>query len=154
MRERAPNVLIFELVTAEVRWFVVGCYIPPSDDSALDDIRGAVQHAPEGCQLLVLGDLNVNLSAGQTERDAAVADFADGEDLVDLSRHFRVRKAPGNKGRDIGRWTWRMKREGRVIRSQPDYALVREKNKRWFRGLRLRTPRRHGSDHRAVILTV
>ena len=34
------------------------------------------------------------------------------------------------------------------------YVLVREKNKRWVRKLRLRTPRRHGSDHRAVIVTM
>ena len=40
--ERAANVLTFELVTAEVRWFVVGCYIPPSDAKVLDDVRGAV----------------------------------------------------------------------------------------------------------------
>lgn len=29
--ERHPNVLTFEMVMAEVFWFVVGCYTPPSD---------------------------------------------------------------------------------------------------------------------------
>ena len=46
---------------------------------------------------MIMGDLNANLSVECNERDAAVADFWDGEDLVDLSRYFRVRMAPGNK---------------------------------------------------------
>ena len=154
MTARAANVITFEMVTAEVRWYVVGCYIPPSDLSTLDAVRGAVQQMPDGCQLLVLGDLNANLSVQHTERDAAVADFLDGEDLVDLSRHFRVRMKPGRKGRDRGIWTWRIERDGTPVQSQPDYVLVREKNKRWVRKLRLRTPRRHGSDHRSVIVTM
>ena len=85
MTARAANVITFQMVTAAVRWYVVGCYISPSDPSTLDGIRGAVQHMPEGRQHLVLGGLNANLSVEHNERDAAVEDFVEGEDLVDLS---------------------------------------------------------------------
>ena len=33
-RARGPNVISFELVTGEERWFVVGCYLTPSEHSS------------------------------------------------------------------------------------------------------------------------
>ena len=47
-----------------------------------------------------------------------------------------------------------MRRRGRDISSQPDYFLAREGDRRDFRGVTLRAPRHHDSDHRAVIATV
>lgn len=100
MKDRAPNVLTFELITAEVCRFAAGCYIPPSIILLLDQSRGAFQHMPEGSQLLVLGNLNVNLSVEFNKRDATVADFVDGENLVDLSRMCLCQVGAG--------WTRRM----------------------------------------------
>ena len=132
----------------------MGCYIPPSDLATLDHIRGAVEHRPAGTRLLVLGDLNADLLTEHTVQDAAIADFLEGEDLQDLSRHFRVRKRPGWKGKMVGRWTWRGQLEGRWVRSQPDYILASEQDRRRFRRIKLRWPRGHGSDHRVVIATM
>ena len=45
-----PNVLTFQLVTGADRYYVVGCYIPPSDRTTLDDVRTAWGHCPSGCR--------------------------------------------------------------------------------------------------------
>jgi hypothetical protein len=70
--------------------------------------------------------------------------------LSNMSRHFRQRR----RRRMQGRWTWRMRRRGRDISSQPDYFLAREGDRRDFRGVTLRAPRHHDSNHRAVIATI
>lgn len=76
----------------------MGCYIPHSDLASPDQARGSIAHKPDGFHRLVPGDLSANLSTEFDERYAAMADFVDGEDLVDLFGHFRVREKPGNQG--------------------------------------------------------
>jgi len=38
---RSPNLLTFQLVTGEERYFVMGAYIPPADTTGVDDLRAA-----------------------------------------------------------------------------------------------------------------
>ena len=45
-----PNVLAFELVTGVDRYYCVGAYIPPSDLTALDDVKRAWSTCPKGGQ--------------------------------------------------------------------------------------------------------
>ena len=59
---RSTNVITFELVTAEVRWFVVGFYNSPLDLDTLHHVQYAPEHMPATCRLLLLGDLNANLA--------------------------------------------------------------------------------------------
>ena len=40
-RKIGPNVIAFQLVTGEARFYVVGVYIPPSDLKTLDNVRSA-----------------------------------------------------------------------------------------------------------------
>ena len=59
-----PNVISFEMVVARnERWFVVGCYLPPSDKGgeAQRLVTAALEGAPAGSLPLVIGDLNSDL---------------------------------------------------------------------------------------------
>jgi exonuclease III len=47
--ERTPNVLTFQLVTGRVRYFIVGCYLPPTDLEGVHHVRAALAAAPKGC---------------------------------------------------------------------------------------------------------
>ena len=96
---------------------------------------------------MLWGDLNAHLDVPLTGRDEAVADVVDGFDLVDATRHFRVRR----RGRVKGRWTFSREHRGRTISSQVDYLFCREADRCRLRRAAPRTPRRHDSDHRAVV---
>jgi hypothetical protein len=62
-----------------------------------------------------------------------IAEQVDAMGLVDMSRHCRQRS-----GRRLqGRWTWRMRREGRWISSQCNYFLGRETNRRRFQHINI-----------------
>jgi hypothetical protein len=90
---RGPNVLTFELVTGQMRYFVVGAYIPPSDlGTTLSHIRQAWLECPRGCEPLFLGDLNANLINPRDEREDGIAEQVDAIDVVDMGRHFRQRR--------------------------------------------------------------
>ncbi len=73
----------------------------------------------------------------------------DAMNLVDMSRHFYQRS--GNRLR--GKWTWRMRREGRWISSQCNYFLGRETDRRRFRRVSVQMPRYH-SDYRALVAVI
>ena len=78
---RGPNVLTFELVTGQIRYFVVGAYIPPSDlGTTLTQIHQAWLECPRGCQPLLLGDLNANLLNPRDKREDAIAEQVDSMD--------------------------------------------------------------------------
>jgi hypothetical protein len=116
------NVISLQLKMDNIRFFVVGCYIPPSDLETLTDVERAWQACPAGARPLLVGDLNFNFCAPCTEREETIAKQVDAMDLIDMSRHFCQRT-----GRWLrGRWTWRMRREGRWISSQCDYFFGRE----------------------------
>ena len=150
-RIRGPNVLTFVLVTGGCRFFAVGCYIPPNDLSTLTTIEQAWNECPRGHVPLLLGDLNVNLRSPRDERDEQIAEVVeDVTGLANLSRHFLQR----SRGSMRGRWTWRMRRGRRWVSSQCDYVLGRATDRRRYRSVRLRTPRHHDSDHRAIITNI
>ena len=149
-RIEGPNVLSFRIVSGELKFYVVGCYIPPSDLSTLDQVRGAWERCPKGFRPILLGDLNINLESPRDERDEEIAEQVDSYDLSDMGRQFSPRRRRLAKGR----WTWRMKRDGRWISSQPDYLLARMGDRRRFKRVVLRDPRYSNSDHRATVATL
>ena len=85
---RHPNVLSFELNTGGGRYYVVGCYIPPSSLETLEHVRKALKDAPadKSVRPMLWGDLNAHLDVPLTGRDEEVADVVDGEDLIDALR--------------------------------------------------------------------
>ncbi len=65
------NFISLQLKMDNVRFFVVGCYIPPSDLETLTDVKQAWQACPAGARPLLVGDLNFNFfcPAHGTRRD-------------------------------------------------------------------------------------
>jgi hypothetical protein len=103
------NIISLQLKMDNAQFFVVGCYIPPSDLETLTDVKQAWQACPAGARPLLVGDLNFNFCAPCTERKERIAKQVDAMDLVNISRHFCQRT-----GRRLrGWWTWWMRREGR-----------------------------------------
>ncbi len=78
---------------------------------------------------MLLGDLNINLRDPVNPRADAIADMVDEAGLTDLAWHFMQR---GRTRRRRKRWSWRQRRLGRWISSQPDYILTQHGDKRLF----------------------
>ena len=96
-----PNVLAFQLVMGTDRYYCVGCYIPPSDLTALEHVKKAWSNCPTGARPLGVGDLNINLESPRDERDARIAKQIDHMDLTDMTQHFLQQR----RRRTRGRWT-------------------------------------------------
>ena len=151
MRTFGPNVICFQLVTGSDRFFVVGAYIPPSSDAELEEVRKAVKQCPTGLTPWFIGDLNVDLeSPPGDERGMDIAEEVDAMDVVCMSRQFRQRR----RRRVQGRWTWRMRRQGRWVSSHPNYFLCPTSHRCKFRKVGLRTPWHYTSDHRAIVAQI
>jgi hypothetical protein len=88
---RTPNLLMFQLVTEEEQYFVMGAYIPPIDTTGVDDLRAAWASCPENCKPLLLGDLNINLRDPRSEQEEIIANFLNNVNVVKVSRKFRQR---------------------------------------------------------------
>ena len=59
-----PNVVSCEMVTGpHKRWFVVGCYLPPSDKEGVTQriVIATLESRPKGACPIVIGDLNSDL---------------------------------------------------------------------------------------------
>jgi hypothetical protein len=113
---RGPNVLSFQLVLGATRWYIIGCYIPPTNLTTLSHVNEAWRACPKGCLPILLGDLNVNLAAPCNKCDDTIAEQVDAMALIDMSNHFCQRR--GRRSR--GRWTWRMRRRRWWASSQCD----------------------------------
>ena len=88
---RTPNVLTFKLEMGNVRFFVVGCYIAPTDEETVAHVRAAWVEYPKGYQPLLLGNLNASLREPVNPRADSIADAMDEANLVDLAQHFKQR---------------------------------------------------------------
>jgi hypothetical protein len=116
-----PNVLSFQLVSGATRWYIMRCYIPPTNLTTLMHVDEAWQACPKGCLLILLGDVNINLAAPRNERDDTITKQVDTMALINMTSHFCQRR--GRRSR--GQWTWRMRRGTRWVSSQCDYVLGR-----------------------------
>jgi hypothetical protein len=146
-----PNVLFFVIVMGSQHFYVVGCYILPTDLNTLPQVKQALNECLKGHTPLLIGDLNVKLHAPRDERDKQIAEVV--EDicgLTDLSKHFRQQSC----GHTRGRWTWRMRRGRRWVTSQCGYFLGRATDRRKFCSICLRTPFNHNLDHCAIITEI
>ena len=63
-----PKVFGFKMETGKRRWYIVGCYLAPDDTSTIESIVAALKDQPRGAEMLVAGDLNVNLSEPEGDR--------------------------------------------------------------------------------------
>jgi hypothetical protein len=143
------NVISLQLRINNARFFVVRCYIPPSDLETLTDVKRAWQACPTGAHPLLVGNLNFNFHAPRTDHEEAIAEQVEAMGLVDMYRHFY--QCTGKRLR--GTWTWRMRREGRWISSQCNYFFGRETDRQRFRRISVRMPC-HYSDHHALVAVI
>ena len=87
-----PNVLAFRLITGGADYYVVGCYIPPSDLATLEQVKAAWAHCQKDFIPLLVGDLNINLEFPRDERDGIILEQCDAWDLTDMAAQFRQRR--------------------------------------------------------------
>jgi hypothetical protein len=103
---RGPNLLSFQLMLGATRYYIMGCYIPPNNLTTLTHIEQAWMVCPKGCLPIVLGDLNVKLTAPRNEQDETIDKQVDTMNLVDMPSCFRQRQGRNSHGQ----WTWQMRR--------------------------------------------
>jgi hypothetical protein len=120
----------------DIRFYVVGCYIPPSNLETLTHINKTWCACPKGVHPILVVNLNINLCAPRTEHKETIAKQVDAMDLIDLSRHFYQRSGTWLQER----WILRMRREVRWVSSQWDYFLGRETNGRRFQHVSIKMP--------------
>ena len=56
-----PSVVIFLLTLGARKWYFVGAYMPPKNVSAVHRVEQALRAAPNGLEIILIGDLNVRL---------------------------------------------------------------------------------------------
>ena len=123
----------------------MGCYLAPDDTLKIESLVVALKERPRDAELLVAGDLNVNLL--ETEGDWRGEDIAAAmstEGLEEMSAHFLPRRRSWFRD---GR-TWGMIREGLEVRSWTDYILGIDRC--LFGNVSVQEPR-HNSDHYMVL---
>ena len=145
-----PNLITFQLVTGDERYYVMGTCLPPNNTGGEgDDLWAAWEACPANCSPIVMGDLNINVEHPRDKREATFADLLDEINLVDTSRKFTLWQCSLQKARK--HWAWHQKRRGRWIYSQPDYIMAREGSIARLRKVGFQSPPIHNSDHRAVV---
>ena len=113
-----PNVISAVIVSGNLRYGVVGAYVPPADTTTSTHIAAALARFPSR-KVILVGDLNLDLDLNSIEmdRDVEIADILAASGFLDMNHHF---KSIGGFRRQL---TWHHKREGTVVRSRTDYFL-------------------------------
>jgi hypothetical protein len=83
-----PNMMSFQLVTGDERFYVMGIYIPPNCTSGVDDLRVAWEVCPADCTPLVIGDLNIQFEDPANNRADAIVDLLEEINTTNLSCNF------------------------------------------------------------------
>ena len=61
IRQFSANIIACQMATGERSWNIVGCYLAPADGTTIRDVEAAMAEKPRGTELIVAGDLNVEL---------------------------------------------------------------------------------------------
>ena len=115
-----PNVILVVIVSGNLWYGVVGAYVPPTDTTTSVHIATALARFPSR-KVILVGDLNLDLDSLETDRDMEIADILATSGLLDMHRHFK------SAGRCRRPATWHQKREGKVVKSRPDYFLCSDR---------------------------
>ena len=92
VQNSGPNLIGFQLATGEWRWYIVGCYLAPDDILTIESVVEALREQSKVLELLVAGDLNINLAAlegDRREEDSGTTITTDGQE--DMAPHFLPR---------------------------------------------------------------
>ena len=145
------NVIRATLVSGQKRWYIIGAYIPPSeeDGGTLDAIAAAGESTNQRWPIILLGDLNCNLDKPEgnsiigAERRMETATLMSTLGLSNMMDRFRPRKARLYKN-----WTWRMRRDNALHGAVCDAILSNDPAS--FSNCRIGTPR-FDTDHSILI---
>ena len=69
-----PNVMTIHVVTRKIRYYIVGCYLPPDDLETLEYVKKAWEQRPTDATPLLMGDINVDLDNPESERDDIITE--------------------------------------------------------------------------------
>jgi hypothetical protein len=78
------NVISLHLMMGTAQFFVLGCYIPPSDLETLTYADKAWCACPMGGHPILIRDLNFNFCAPCREREERIAEQVDAMDLINI----------------------------------------------------------------------
>ena len=83
------NSVSFHLDLGGQRWFIVGLYLAPDKNLTIEDVIAAIIQRPRRGALLVVGDLNTNLTAPEGRaRDEEIAAAMATAGIEDINGHF------------------------------------------------------------------
>ncbi len=88
VRPLTPNLMSFQLVIVNERYYVMGIYIPPNCLSGVEDLRVAWEACPTDCTPIVVGDLNVRFEDPANDRADAIINLLDEINITNLSCEF------------------------------------------------------------------
>ena len=72
----------------------MGCYLAPNKTSTIERVVEALRERPEGAELLVAGDLNINFAEPEgNRREEDIAEALATEALEDMATHFLPRRS-------------------------------------------------------------
>ena len=79
-------------MTGARRWYIVGCYLSPDGTSTIEWVVEALRERPTGAELLVAGNMNINLAEPEGyRREEDIAETLATEGLEDMAAHFLLR---------------------------------------------------------------
>ena len=160
-----PDVVSIRMTSGLKTWLIVGVYIPPTFkkdiyNATIEDLlKAAAQAQAMGDELVVLGDINVDLRRitnarlevlqgnfdGQDDRRAATVSALSSLGLEDIGIRYLQRQRTGI-------WTWSQVRQGQWVRSVCDYILASPSLR--VRCHRIRQVTRCSTDHRMVYVDI
>ena len=124
---------------------MVGFFHAPEDTSTIERVVEGLEERPKGTELLVAGDMNVNLAEPEGDRrEEDIAATLATEGLEDMVAHFLPQWR--NWCRDRRKWS--ILRQVREVQSWTDYIMGTDC--RLFGNVAVRDPR-HNSDHYMVL---
>ena len=86
-----PNVASFFLTSGPCRWYVFRVYVPPNDAPTVHRIKQALEEAPKGMEVILLGDLSVRLREPRDAKEDDLATALADSGLGDMTAHFMPR---------------------------------------------------------------
>jgi hypothetical protein len=91
VRPLTRNLMSFQLVMGNERYYVMGIYIPPNCTMGVDSLRVAWEACPADCTPLVVGDLNIRFEDPANNRADAIVDLLEEINTTNLSCKFLPR---------------------------------------------------------------
>jgi hypothetical protein len=88
VRPLTPNLMSFQLVMGNKRYYVMGIFIPPNCATGVDNLRVAWEACPADCTPLVVGDHNIRFEDPANDRADAIVNLLEEINTTNLSCKF------------------------------------------------------------------